>query len=42
MDGDGRREGAVLRVNEERPIETNRGLYCAIVRERRTLPKLLW
>ena len=35
------REGAVLWVNVGRPIEIN-GDCCVVVRERRTLPKLLW
>ena len=36
------REGEDLGVNLGRPIVTNRGLCCVVVRKRRSLPKLLW
>ena len=35
-------EGALLWVNLGRPVATNGYFCCVEVRERRTVPKLLW
>jgi len=40
--GDRRREEAVLVVNVGHPILTSGDFVAEFVRERRTLPKLLW